>query len=194
MIAHGDDQHALADFSDGFRRALIPQEPSREKRCNDDCSQCSHSCKPPRFEPLLPPARRPLRQARGNLLPYMPAIVVARIGHWQRVERCEHRFDAFQLRAAFLASRQMLRNDGALGGHAFLVSNQFFLGHVFHDSVPIALACVPLPTKGCKASRNFCTARKTVFFAAPELDFRTSAISSMAQPSQCRITNAVLSE
>src|SRR5215472_6251436 len=124
----------------------------------------------------------------------MATIVVARIGHGQGIERSEYRFDAFELRPAFFASRQVLRNHSALGGHAFLVSNQLFLGHVFHDSVPIALACVPLPTKGCKASRNFCTARKTVFFAAPELDFRTVAISSMAQPSQCRITNAVLSE
>src|SRR5690242_921045 len=124
----------------------------------------------------------------------MPAIVVVGVGHGQCIERGEHSFDAFQFRAALLASGQMLGDNSALGGHALSVSNQFFLGHMFHVSVPIALACVPLPTKGCKASRNFCTARKTVFFAAPELDFRTSAISSIAHPSQWRITNAVLSE
>src|SRR5205814_8783681 len=91
-------------------------------------------------------------------------------------------------------NRQAPRHSSPLGGHSFAVGNQLFFRHVFHDSVPIALACVPLPTKGCKARRNFCTARKTVFFAAPELDFRTCAISSMAHPSQCRITKAALSE
>src|SRR5262249_54455287 len=135
-----------------------------------------------------------LRQARRDLLPNMPSIIVARIRHRQGVERCEHSFDALELCPAFFASRQVLRNDSALGGHAFLVSNQFFLGHVFHDSVPIALACVPPPKKGCRARRNFCTAQKRVFFAAPELDSRTAAISSIAQPSQCRMTKAVLSE
>src|ERR1051325_8956565 len=197
VLAHGYDQHALTDLllrGDVGARGISPAHPPRDEGSDQQRGHCAHSCQSSRFEPRLPPPRRPLRQARRNLLPYMPAIVVTRVGHRQGIQRCKHSFDAFKLRPAFFASRQVLRDDSVLGSHSFAVSNQFFFRHVFHDSVPIALACVPLPTKGCKARRNFCTARKTVFFAAPELDFKTCAISSMAQPSQCRMTNAVLSE
>src|SRR6266513_1793746 len=112
---------------------------------------------------------------------------------WQRVQCRQHGFDSFQLRAAFFTGRQMLRNQRSLLGHSLAIRNQLFFRHVFHDSVPIARACALVSTKGCKARRSFCTARKTVFFVAFELDFRTSAISSIPHPSQCRITKAVLS-
>src|SRR5215467_12246769 len=197
MIANGDNQDSFANLffagvkigSAGAARVL-----SDEEGRNNEDGHRAKSRKPPRFKPSLPPPRWPLRQTRRNLLPHVPPIIVAGVRHWERIQGREHSFDSFQLRPALFASRQVLSNQGPLSGHAFFVCNQLFLGHVFHDSVPMALTCVPLPTKGCKASRNFCTARKTVFFAAPELDFRTSAISSIAQPSQCRITNAVLSE
>src|SRR2546430_6166028 len=87
----------------------------------------------------------------------------------------------------------MLRNQRSLVGHSLAIRNQLFFRHVFHDSVPIARACALVSTTGCSARRNFCTARKTVFFVAFELDFKTPAISSIPQPSQWRITKAVLS-
>jgi len=88
------------------------------------------------------------------------------------IER-EHRLDSLQLSAALFAGGQVLGNCRSLFGDSLTVSNQLFFLQVFHDSVPIARACVLVPTMGCSARLSFCTARKTVFFVAFELDFKT---------------------
>src|ERR1700724_3658096 len=64
---------------------------------------------------------------------------------------------------------------------------------MLHDSVPMAVAVARGANCGSNISRNLCTARKTVCFAAPELDFSAAAISSIPQPSQCLITKAMRS-
>src|SRR5256884_8480745 len=185
MLANSHNQDAFADLLFIGNNIIAWAIVSANATCKESYDQHrGHGCQcsqPLGFEPRLPPLGRFLRQARGNLLPYALSIVITRVWHGQRIECREYSFDSFQFRAALFANRQVPRHSSPLGGHSFAVGSHLFFCHVFHDSVPIALACVPLPTKGCKARRNFCTARKTVFFAAPELDFRTCAISSRSE-------------
>src|SRR5467141_391628 len=196
VFADGDDQDALPNLlraGDVVRTGVSPRNPPNKKRRNDQGHNRSSRAKPARLEPRLPPCLRSLRQSWRNLLPNAAAVVRAGIGDRQGIESGEDRFDALQFLATFVAGGEMRGDRGALLDDALAICNQFLFRHVFHDSVPIARACVLVPTQGCSASRNFCTARKTVFFAAPEFNFKTTAISSMPHPSQWRITKAVRS-
>src|SRR5580693_3443792 len=198
MLAHRHDKHAfphLLRSRDGVAIAAAwLSNPPYEERRDDQGSHSTKRSQPSRFQPRLPPPHWPFRQPRRNLLPHAPPVIRTRIWNGKRIERREHGINSFHLRPAFVAVREVAGDLRALRGFSLAVGNQLFFSHVFHDSVPIARACRPRSTKGCSACRSFCTARKTVFFAAPEFDFRTAAISSIPQPSQCRITKAVLSE
>src|SRR6266481_3690300 len=196
VFADGDDQDALPNLLGAgdvvFVRASFRDSAGNEGYDDEGGERSDHG-EPPRLEPRLPPCFRSLGQPRSNLLPNAAAVVRAGIRDRQRIESGEDRFDALELLATLVAGGEMFRDRGALLNDALAICNQFLFGHVFHDSVPIARACVLVPTKGCSASRSFCTARKTVFFAALEFNFKTAAISSMPHPSQWRITKAVRS-
>src|SRR5215472_141016 len=197
MLADGNDQHPLTHldgvsnipYSGIARLAPLAREESyRQQRSHHPCDH-----EAPRHEQWLPPPRALFRQPRRNLPPHASTVVLARLGHGYRVQRAEHLFQLRQLRAAFPALLQMSGRRFAAFRIALPVSKQLFFRCVFHDSVPTARAAPRGSTKGFSADRNFCTARNTVFFAALVFDFSTAAISSIPQPSQCRITIAVRS-
>src|SRR5207245_6685138 len=169
------------------RKKRIRQQ--RRSRAYRDQSSRRKPCFPPTCPFLVKTLRKPLR----DLPPHFRPVLFAWIGHWHRVQGLKHRFNAIQFHAAFAAFLQVRRNRVACFHFAFSVCKQFFFRYVLHDSVPTALA-VPRPcANGFSACRNFCTARNTVFFVALVFDFSTAAISSIPQPSQCRITIAVRS-
>src|SRR5260370_27288172 len=124
--------------------------------------------------------------------PISLTVVSPRMRNRHRIQRSDHRLDAGQFRAAFGAFLQVRGDSHALFRLTVPIPDQLFFRSVFHPSVPIARASFP-SRNGVKARRNFCTARNTVFFVAFEFDLSTAAISSIPQPSQCRITIAVLS-
>src|SRR5690242_10702921 len=115
---------------------------------------------------------------RSNPLPHPLPIVFSGVRNRHCIQRTEHGFNARQLLAAFGAFLQVRRDSLALVCLSVAVRDQFFFRPVFHPSVPIARASFPSRT-GFKARLSFCTARKTVFFVAFELDFSTAAISSI---------------
>src|SRR5258708_2935977 len=187
VLAHGNHQHALPHLffvRDVVTRvASLGDSPGDKRRYNQRHNRARRR-EPPWLHPHLPPPNRFLRQPRRNLRPHPPSVICSGFRHRQRIQRRQHRLDSFELPAALFTSREMLRNHRSLLANPLAKSNQLCFRHVFHDSVPIARACARVSTKGCSVRRNFCTARKTVFFVAFELDFRTSAISSIPQPSQ----------
>src|SRR6266851_3450410 len=196
VLAHGNHQHALPHLF--FVRDVVTGvaslgDPPGDKRRDNQRHNRARRREPPWLHPHLPPPNRFLRQPRRNLPPHPRPVIWSRLRHRKRIQRGQHRLDSFELPAALFTSREMFRNHRSLLGNPLAKRNQLFFRHVFHDSVPIARACAFVSTKGCSARRNFCTARKTVFFVAFELDFKTSAISSIPQPSQSRITKAVRS-
>src|SRR5260221_1047539 len=139
----------------------------------------------------FPPARSLLVKSRGNPSPHPLPVVLTWIRDRHRIQCSEHGFDTRQLLAAFGAFLQVRSYKLALLYLAVAVADQLFFRPVFHPSIPIARASFP-SRNGVNARRNFCTARKTVFFFAIEIEFSPAAISSIMQPSQCRITIAVL--
>src|SRR5262249_8974486 len=150
-------------------------------------------CQATRCEESFPPARAPLRQTWRNLPPYACAVVLARIGHRNRIERREHFFQSSQLRPALAALFEVRRHRLAALWLAFPESKHLFFLRMSHSRVTPAGAARRVSKKGASACRNFCTARNTVFLAALLFDFSTAAISSMPQPSQWRMTMAVRS-
>src|SRR5579859_3903850 len=205
MLAHGHYQHALAYF------ALIHRHlPAASVSCRSSCQKCRDNqcrdrprrnppswCKPAR---ALSPAKKeappppPLfRQSRRNLLPHPLPVTLSRVRHRHGVQRLQYRVDAFQLRAAFGAILHVSGDSHAVALLPIVIRNQLFFLRMLHSSVPIARACPRRSTNGSSAFRNFCTDRNTVFFAALVLDFNAPAISSIPDPPQCRITNAVRS-
>src|SRR5713226_1087928 len=156
-------------------------------------ARCEPRSSPWFAEEKVPPVAAPLRQARRNLLPDALAVVFSGFGHGNGVQRGKQRIDALEFRLAFRAIAQMRGNRFSPRGFAIVIRNQFFLFRMFHSSVPIVLACPRCSTNGSSALRSFCTERKTVFLAALVLDLSASAISSIPEPPQCRITKAVRS-
>ena len=126
----------------------------------------------------------PMSDQLRSLLPDALAIVFTGVGRRNGTDCSEKRVDALEFSAAFGAVAEVIGDRLALSGFAIVISNQLFLFRMFHGSVPIAFARPRCSTKGSNALRSFCTERKTVFFAALVLDFRTSAISSIPEPPQ----------
>src|SRR5215469_3029204 len=194
MLPHRNHQHAFAYLA---RLRLLdhrthgPGFPSQIKCKQHQRRYGSDKRQPPRFQESCPPLRLPILEPQSDLLPYPPLKLLSWFRHGRSTHRRIHLLDLFHLRPALRTLPQMRCNRFAFLGLAIPVGNQFFFRSVFHPSVPIARA---FPSrKGSSARRNFCTARKTVFLVAFEFDFSTLAISSIPQPSQCRMTIAVLS-
>src|SRR3984957_1083016 len=206
MVSHRHNQHAFANLRHARSRCsgvrlLCPA--TRDKRRNHDGRHRPHRYPASWFEPHAPATPGSFRKPRCDLLPHRASILQASLGNGEIVKRTEHSLNAFELGAAGSAARQMLGNGFALRSFPLSISDQLFFCQVFHSYVPLGSGAAPAafacsapraPTYGSKARRNFCTDRKTVFLAALVVDFSTAAISSIAQPSQWRITNAVRSE
>src|SRR6266478_10234872 len=200
MLTHGNHQHTFPNFA-RVQHVVIALlrygNPARKKRNRQQRRSGAYrhqsSRRKPCFPPTCPLVRKTFWKPVRDLPPNFRPVFFAWIGHRHRVQRVKHRFNAIQFHAALAAFLQMRRNRVARLHFAFSVSKQFFFRYVFHDSVPTALAVPRHSANGFRACRNFCTARNTVFFAALVFDFSTAAISSIPQPSQCRITIAVRS-
>src|SRR5271166_6536485 len=206
MVSHRHDENALTNLGHAWSRCSgvgLLGPTARDERGYHHGRHCSDGYPAARFEPHAPSAPGSFRKLRRNLLPDCAAVLRSSLGNWEIFQSAEDRFDAIELCAASGAARQMLGNGFALRRLPLSISNQFFFCQVFHSSVPLGSGAAPAafarsvpraPTYGSNARRNFWTDRKTVFLAALVVDFSTAAISSMAQPSQWRITNAVRSE
>src|SRR6266702_1299178 len=111
VLAHGHHQHALAnllpagDVSDGVISLGHPPDP---KRRDNQRSYGAQGRQPPWLNPHPPRAGWFFRKPRRNLLPHAPAVIRARIGHRQRIQRRENGFDPLQLRATLFTGPQML--------------------------------------------------------------------------------------
>src|SRR5215472_2699941 len=196
MFANRYDENPLANlFCAGHRRDGIGMlaDASENERPEYDCGQGSRGNQSPRLQPNLPPPSALLGQLWRELLPDTEFVVFARVRHREIAKGTQHGFDALQFCATGTAVLEMRGDFAAAFWVAVVIRNQLLFRWMTHPSVPIALACARPSRKGSSACRNFCTARNTVFFAAPEFDFSTPAISSIPRPSQWRMTNAVRS-
>src|SRR5579859_2366373 len=144
-------------------------------------------------EKEIPPVRAALREAGRNLLPNTLTVIRRRLRHWKSVDGSQQGVYAREFFTALRAIAEVCGKQFPADGFAIVIGDPFFLFRMFHSWVPMARVCPRRSTKGCRALRNFWTERKTVFLAALVLDFRASAISSMPEPPQWRITNAVRS-
>src|SRR5262249_36713509 len=176
-----------------FHWRAWPVAPHNERSEDNHC-ECADSNEAARSEERLPPTGMFFRKARRDSRPDALAIGFAWVRNGHGVHCGEDRFDFFERGTALGAGFKMRGEFFAAGAVAIVKCDELFFHWVFHFySIPIARAVCRPSANGSSATRSFWTARKTVFFAAVVLDFKTAAIFSMPPPSPWRMTIAVRS-
>src|SRR3989449_6247756 len=141
----------------------------------------------------------PLIQLWADSLPHAAAVGGIALGNWSSLDGGEDALERLIALTAGIAGGEMALDCGALVGFghvAVVIRDKLFfiwVRHWFGLGARLAATFGFTWTKGSRARRSFCTARKTLFLVALVRKPNARPISSMDWPSKCLSRNAARS-